>query len=136
MKWADSLIRIAKFEVETLQKRLADIAARRTDAEMKLTMLEAEGEAEAQRAQRDASIGWYMIGFQQGLKSRKAAVNADLAALEVEEAGARDALAHAFEELKKYEQVADQAKTAKLKAGERIETAQMDEMGLRRAANF
>jgi flagellar FliJ protein len=46
-KWADSLIRISNHEVETLQKRLADIVERRQAAEMKVATLDAEGEAEA-----------------------------------------------------------------------------------------
>ena len=40
--WAQSLIRISNYEVETLQKRLADINERRAAAEMKLAVLDAE----------------------------------------------------------------------------------------------
>ena len=34
--WAQSLIRISSYEVETLQKRLAEITARRASAEMRV----------------------------------------------------------------------------------------------------
>ena len=136
MKWADSLIRIANFEVETLQKRLAEIAERRTEAEMRLLMLEAQGEAELQRVAADQSMQWALAGFQQGLKARKAQAQEQIEAVAAEEAGARDALAHAFEELKKYEQVAEQAKIVRQKKADAFETAQMDEMGLRKAANY
>ena len=39
--WAQSLIRISNYEVETLQKRLAEITARRASAEMRIAVLEA-----------------------------------------------------------------------------------------------
>ncbi len=51
----------------------------------------------------------------------------------VEEAGARDALATAFEELKKFEQVAEMSRVAQAKEAARIETAALDEMGVRLA---
>ena len=41
-KWAQSLIRISNYEVETLQKRLAEISTRRATAEMRLAVLDAE----------------------------------------------------------------------------------------------
>ena len=52
--WAQSLIRISNYEVETLQKRLAEIAERRGGAEMKLAVLDAEAESERARARADA----------------------------------------------------------------------------------
>ncbi|MDG2520887.1 flagellar FliJ family protein [Caulobacter segnis] len=131
-KWAASLIRIANYEVESLQKRLGEISARRQDAEIRLAMLDAEGEAEMLRAQADATAGWYMVGYTQGLSVRKAEIQAQIDSIKVEESGARDALSRAFEELKKYEQVAESAKLARQKKADAIETAQMDEMGLRK----
>ena len=134
MKAVGSLIRISTFEVETLQKRLAEIVDRRTGVELKLVILEAEGEAELQNARADAEAGWYMAGFREGLKQRKAAANAVLDTIALEEAGARDALAEAFEALKKYEHVAEATRIADRKEAGRRETAALDELGLRRAA--
>lgn len=51
-----------------------------------------------------------------------------------EEAGARDALSEAFENLKKYEHVAEQAKILAAKKMNAFEAAQMDELSIRRAA--
>jgi flagellar FliJ protein len=133
MSWAQSLIKLSTYEVEVLQKRLADIGDRRAAAEMRLVMLAAEGEAEAMRAGDDAASGWYHIGFMDGLRMRKAAIQAQIDALLVEEAGARDALAQAFEEQKKYEQIAEQARLLELKEAGRRETAALDELGLRKA---
>ncbi len=58
MKWANSLIRIANHEVETLQKRLGEIANRRMVMEMRMASLHAEAEAEQTRANTDAEAGW------------------------------------------------------------------------------
>jgi flagellar FliJ protein len=132
-KWADSLIRISNHEVETLQKRLADIVERRQTAEMKVAALDAESEAEAMQAQGDVEAGWYMIGFRQGSKIRRDQALLEIDQILIEEAGARDALSLAFENLKKYEHVAEAAKVAKAKLVGKLETAALDELGLRRA---
>ncbi|MDP1632247.1 MAG: flagellar export protein FliJ [Caulobacter sp.] len=134
MKAMGSLIRISTHEVETLQKRLADIVDRRTAAELRLIFLDAEGEAELENARTDAEAGWYLTGFREGLKQRKAAAQTHLDTIAQEEAGARDALAEAFEALKKYEHVAEITRVSVRKEAARRETAALDELGLRRAA--
>jgi flagellar FliJ protein len=134
MSWAQSLIKISTYEVELLQKRLGEIADRRVQAEMKLVLLDAEGEAEARRARDDAESGWYQVGYAEGLRLRKAAAQLEIDRILAEESGARDALAQAFEEQKKYEQVAENVRLMQVREAARQETAAMDEMGLRRAA--
>jgi flagellar protein FliJ len=134
MSWAQSLIKLSTYEVEILQKRLGEIADRRIQAEMKLAILDAEGEAEAERARQDAEAGWYQLGFWEGLRARKAIAQAEIERISLEEAGARDALALAFEEQKKYEQVADGIRLAQRREAARQETAALDELGLRRVA--
>lgn len=134
MSWDRSLVRISTYEVEVLQRRLAEIADRRTRAELALTALIAEGEAEALNARGSADAGWYHIGFMDGLRVRKAAAQVEIDRIKLEEAGAREALTEAFEEQKKYEQVSDNLQRAKAKERARVESAQMDEIGLRRAA--
>ncbi|HMP62467.1 flagellar export protein FliJ [Phenylobacterium sp.] len=134
MSWAQSLVRLSTYEVEVLQKRMGEIAARRADAQMRLIMLSAEAEAEAETAQANAEAGWYHIGFMDGVRARKAAIEAELAEIALEEQGARDALSGAFEEQKKYEQVAEDIRLTRLRETARKEAAVMDEMGLRRTA--
>jgi len=132
MSWRESLVRIADHEVETLRKRLAEILDRRAELEMKLVMLAAQTEAELMHAQRDAEAGWYKAGFLQGVRFRRAEIQAQIDATVPEEAGARDALAVAFESLKKFEHVAETARVAAVKALAKLETAALDEMGLRK----
>jgi len=134
MKAAASLIRISNYQVEVLQKRLAEIVERRDLALMSLAVLEAEGESETLRARESADAGWYMIGYREGLKLRMGAAQARIDEAAVEEIGARDALSAAFEELKKYEQVDANAKAAARAVEAKLEIAALDELGLRRAA--
>ena len=132
--WAQSLIRISNYEVETLQKRLAEITARRASAEMRLAVLEAEAEIEQDRARQDADAAMMLQAYLKGWKLRKGAAEADVVVIDAEEEGARDALTGAFEELKKFEHVAEMTRLNAVIAAGKRETAAFDELGLRRRA--
>ena len=133
-KWRASLVKLAGFEVEELRKRLMAVLDRRAEAELKLTLLYAESEGESRRLAIDAEAGWYRLAYLEGWRARRDGLKAELVALAGEEAGARDALARAFEELKKYEQIEEDARIAAVKLQAKLETAELDELGLRRAA--
>lgn len=134
MAWAQSLIKLSTYEVETLQKRLADLAAQREAVEMRLAMLAAQGEAELAAAARDPENGWRVLAWLDALNVKKGEVLAEISAIEMQEQGARDALTQAFETQKKYEEIAEQMRLAQLKEAGRRETAALDELGLRKAA--
>ena len=134
MSWRESLVRLANYEVEQLRKRLAAILDRRAAAEVALEEVHAEAERERRRAATDAEAGWYRLGYLEGWRARRDAGVAALAALAAEETGARDALAAAFEDLKKYEQLEEGARVLAVKEEARKETAALDELGMRRAA--
>ena len=132
MSWMSSLIKLADLEVETLQKRLREIADRRAALDMVLASLQAEARAEAAHAANDAEAGWYLVGFREALKQRRTKIQADLKACAMEEQGARDALGRAFEGQKKYEMLAETARVAAVRQAARLETAALDELALRR----
>ena len=134
MSWHNSLIRISNYEVETLQKRLAEIVDRRFAIEMRIAGLVAEDQAETLHAKTNAEAGVYMLGFREGVRIRREKLNGELASLAAEEEGARDALSEAFEALKKFEHVAEAARVVAKKEAAKRETAALDELGLRRAA--
>jgi flagellar FliJ protein len=134
MSWRESLIRISNYEVEMLQKRLSEVVDRRAQAELRLIVLAAEAEAEITRADQDAQAGWYRAGFLQAMRGRRANLEGEIAVLKSEEAGARDALAEAYEALKRFEHVAETARVAAVKEEARRETLALDEMGLRQRA--
>ena len=133
MSWRESLVRLASYEVEQLRKRLAAILDRRAAAETALEELHAEAERERRRAAVDAEAGWYRLGYLEGWRARRDAGAAEIAALVAEETGARDALAGAFEDLKKYEQLEEGARVLAVREEARKETAALDELGMRRA---
>ena len=134
MSWRGSLVRISGYQVEQLRIRLAEVLERKAEAEVKLVLLHAEAEAEARRAAVHAEAGWYRRGYLEGWRARRDAANAELAALNAEETGARDALAEAFAELKKYELIEEGAQASARRDAARLETAGMDELGARKAA--
>jgi len=131
-QWANSLIRISGYEVETLQKRLADIVTRRSQAAMRLAVLDAEFEVERDRAVDDPQAAMMMPAYTTAWKIRRSLAESELATVAIEEDGARDALARAFEELKKFEHVAEVSRLGRIKAENARETATLDELALRR----
>ena len=100
---------------------------------MRVAMMHAEAEDEAHRARTDPEAGWYQAGYMKGWRLMREQLVEQIAALGVEESGARDALSRAFEELKKFEHVAETARLAESKELARREGAAMDEMGLRKS---
>ena len=135
MSWAESLIKLSTYEAEVLQKRLAEIVDRRMAVEMRLLMLEAEGEAEIAFMAQEAAAGIYRAGFFEGLKLRKAKIQSEIDVILIEETGAREALAEAFETQKKYEHIAQNLKIEAGKVQGRRDSAALDELGLRRKAS-
>jgi flagellar protein FliJ len=135
VSWADSLIKLSTYEAEVLQKRLAEIVDRRVACELRMAMLDAEGEAEMSYSAQEAEAGIYRAGFFEGLKLRKAKIQSEIDVILIEEAGARDALSEAFEAQKKYEHIADNLRVEARKLQGRLEAAAMDEMGLRKRAS-
>lgn len=135
MSWADSLIKLSTYEAEVLQKRLAEIVDRRVACELRMAMLDAEGEAEMAYSAQEAEAGIYRAGFFEGLKLRKAKIQSEIDVILIEEGGARDALSEAFEAQKKYEHIADNLRVEARKLQGRLEAAAMDEMGLRKRAS-
>jgi flagellar FliJ protein len=131
--WSKSLIKLASYEVETLQKRLSEIVDRRAAAQQRLARLLAEAQAEMANAASDEDASLSLSAYLDGLRVRKASIQADIETILIEESGARDALAAAFEAQKKYEQVAESARLLEVKEAGRRETAALDELGLRKA---
>jgi flagellar FliJ protein len=131
--WSKSLIKLASYEVETLQKRLSEVVDRRVAAQQRLARLLAEADAEMANAAGDDDAAMSLSAYLDGLRLRKAAIQAEIETILIEEAGARDALAEAFEAQKKYEQVAESARLLEVKEAGRRETAALDELGLRKA---
>jgi len=115
-----------------VQKRLAEIVARRWAVEVQIEALDAELAAERAHKASYEEVGFYLAGFSEGARIRRLDLMAKLDTIRIEEEGAREAMAEAFENLKKYEHVAEAAKLAARKEAGRRETAELDELGLRK----
>lgn len=131
-KWAHSLIRISTYEVETLQKRLSEITARRVSAEMRVATLDAELQVEQERAKDDPEAMAIMPAYVKGWKARRAAAQSQVTAVALEEQGARDALTRAFEDQKKFEHVAELSRLKSLAEEGKRESEALDELAIRR----
>jgi len=131
MSWRQSLIRISTYEVEVLQKRLAEVVDRREQVEMRLAVLEAEASSEVDHARRNGDAALRLNAYMDGVRQRRARIGEEINQIGLEELGARDALAEAFESLKKFEHVAEMAKIAERRETGRREAAALDELGLR-----
>ncbi len=130
-KWAKSLIRLSTFEVETLQKRLAEVVTRRTHVEMKIATADAEYEIECIKASGDPHLARHLPAYKHGHKLRRDQLSADLDLIVREEDGVRDSLSSAFEDLKKFEHVAEVTKLNRIAAEKKVENAMLDEVSLR-----
>ena len=114
MSWAESLIKLSNYEVETAAEapgrdRRAAPAAPRCG----WPCWTPRARPSRLRAAPDPEAAWQPGGaFREGLKCARPRPQRDIDLIAAEEAGARDALAEAFETLKKYEQVAETARVA------------------------
>lgn len=132
--WSKSLIKLASYEVETLQKRLGEIVGRRMACQARIENLMAQAQVETIAARGDTVATMNLPAFLKGVEVRKAQIEAEIEAILVEEEGARDALTQAFETQKKYEQVAENMRLEDVKLEGQRETAALDELGLRRSS--
>ncbi len=131
MSWAASLIRISTYEVDELQKRLKEILDRRDAVELTLDALDLEAEEEKLRARVDPAIAWCHPDYVKAWKLRRARSENALAMIDHEAEGARDALAIAFEDLKKVEHVAELARLEQQRETLKRENAALDDIALR-----
>ncbi|MFT4091156.1 MAG: flagellar export protein FliJ [Asticcacaulis sp.] len=130
-KWVKSLVRISTYEVETLQKRLAEVSARRTQVEMRISTMDAEFALEVARGNGDLLIAQHMPAYRKGWAMRREQAMSELELIAHEEAGIRDELGTAFEGLKKFEHVAEVTRLQKVAADLKRENAALDEAALR-----
>ncbi|MGZ3306837.1 MAG: flagellar export protein FliJ, partial [Asticcacaulis sp.] len=96
--------------------------------------LDAECEIECVKASMDPHLSRHLPAFKRGVKLRRDTLSAELDLIVHEENGVRDSLSNAFEDLKKFEHVAEVTRLNRIKAEQKIENAQMDESALRASA--
>jgi flagellar FliJ protein len=130
MKRRDTLMRLKRFRVDDLKRRMATLDGMKSDLEKKLADLEESVARERQRA-NDSDIGRLAFpSFLRSIESRRENLRATLKELEREREQAQGDLTGAFQDLKSLElAVESQAKRA-AETETRRGQSRLDEMAL------
>ena len=130
MKRGDTLMRLKRFRVDELKRRMATLDAMRADAERKLADLEESVARERQRA-NDSDIGRLAFpSFLRSIDSRRENLRATLKELERERLTVQDDLGGAFNELKSLEFAAEQQQKRVDEIEARRAQSRLDEMAI------
>ena len=130
-KTLDTLVRISRFDVDEKQRELQALLAREDAIKADIRSLDEEmrREADFSREHGEGSgsdYGRYIIR----IREKRAALTEKLADLQPEIEAARDRLADAFAEQKKYEIARDNREAEARAEEDRREDQEMDELGL------
>ncbi|HTU00074.1 MAG TPA: flagellar FliJ family protein [Rhizomicrobium sp.] len=130
MKRTNTLIRLRRFRVDDLKRRLATLDAMKADAERKLADLEDSVTREKQRA-GDSDIGRLAFpSFLKSIESRRENLRETLKDLERERVQAQDELTSAFQDLKALEFATEQQQKRANEIEARRSQSRVDEMAL------
>jgi flagellar export protein FliJ len=130
MKRGDTLIRLRRFRVDEMKRRMATLDGMKADAERKLSDLEDSVARERHRA-GDSDIGRLAFpSFLRSIETRRENLRATLKEIERERVTAQADLNVAFQDLKSLEFATEQQakRTAELEA--RRAQSRLDEMAL------
>ena len=130
MTRTDTLLRLKRFRVDEMKRRIAAIDAMRTDLERKLTDLDDNVVREKQRA-GDSDIGRLAFpSFLRSIEARRENLRHTLKEIEREYAAAQQDLADAFQDLKALEIAAEQQTKRLNEMQARRAQARLDEIAL------
>lgn len=130
MKRQDTLIRLRKFRVDELQRRMAAINGMQADVEKKLADLEDSVTREKQRA-ADSDIGRLAFPtFLRAIEGRRENLNNTLQEIERERAACQDELTDAYQDLKSLQFAYEQQEKRLAEAENRRAQTRLDEMAL------
>jgi flagellar FliJ protein len=130
MKRGDTLIRLRRFRVDEMKRRMATLDGMKMDAERKLSDLEDSVARERQRA-GDSDIGRLAFpSFLRSIESRRENLRATLKELERERVTAQTDLNSAFQDLKSLEFATEQQAKRVAEIESRRSQSRLDEMAL------
>ncbi len=130
MKRGDTLIRLRRFRVDEMKRRMATLDGMKSDAERKLADLEDSVARERQRA-GDSDIGRLAFpSFLRSIEARRENLRATLKDIERERVTAQADLNVAFQELKSLEFATEQQAKRAQEIDERRAQSRLDEMAL------
>jgi flagellar export protein FliJ len=130
MKRRDSLLRLKRFRVDDLKRRIATLDEMKADLEKKLTDLDDSVTRERGRA-NDSDIGRLAFpSFLQSIDVRRKNIKTTMADLERERSQQQNELAAAFQDLKTFEVAEEERVRRAAEAEDRAAQSRMDEMAL------
>jgi len=130
MKRRDTILRLKKFSVDELKRRLATLDEMKADLEHKLTDLEDTVVRERARA-NDSDIGRLAFpSFLQSIDVRRKNIRATMQELEKERTAVQDDLAAAFQDLKSFELAEEERLRRSTEAQSRAQQSRLDEMAI------
>ena len=130
MKRRDTILRLKKFGVDELKRRLATLDEMKADLERKLTDLEDSVVRERARA-NDSDIGRLAFpSFLQSIEVRRKNIRATMQDLEKERVAVQDDLAAAFQDLKSFELAEEERLRRSAEAQSRAQQSRLDEMAI------
>jgi len=126
----ESLIRLHRWQVDERRRHVAELEglAERLREDLGHLAEEQRGEAAAAAASLEAKFGY--AGYIRQVMERQRTLEQSLADLETQIAQARDALAQAFEELKRYETAAANRERLRLQRIKRREGIELDALAI------
>jgi len=130
MNRTDTLLRLKRFRVDEMKRRIASINAMRADLERKLADLDDNVAREKQRA-GDSDIGRLAFpSFLRSIEARRENLRTTLKEIEREHAAALADLSNAFQDLKSLEVATEQQASRLAEMQARRAQARLDEMAL------
>jgi len=130
MNRTDTLLRLKRFRVDEMKRRIAAIDAMKVDLERKLTDLDDKVTRERQRA-GDSDIGRLAFpSFLRSIEARRENLRNTLKEIEREHMAAQVDLSNAFQDLKALEIAAEQQAKRVTEMQSRRTQARLDEMAL------
>jgi flagellar export protein FliJ len=130
MKRGDSLMRLKRFRVDDMKRRLGTLDGMKADLERKLSDLEDSVARERQRA-NDSDIGRLAFpSFLRSIDTRRENLKATLKEIERERTQAQEDLNAAFQDLKSLELAAEQQAKRVAEVEARRSQSRVDEMAI------
>src|ERR1700677_3869650 len=130
MNRTDTLLRLKRFRVDEMKRRISTIDAMRANLERQLTKLDEDVAREKQRA-NDSDIGRLAFpSFLRSIEARRENLRTTLKEIEREQAAAQLDLSNAFQDLKSLEVATEQQAKRLAEMQARRAQARLDEMAL------
>ena len=130
MKRRDTMLRLKRFRVDDLKRRLATLDEMKADLDKKLTDLDDSVTREKQRA-NDSDIGRLAFpSFLQSIEVRRVNIRATMKELERERATVQEELAAAFQDLKSFELAEQERERRVSETQARAAQVRMDEIAI------